>query len=135
MSVYFIACGGFIKVGFSDDPERRVRQLFKSGSRYTAPRAAYEARGTQTLLGWTYGNKGNERALHVALDDFAVGCEWFIDEPALRNYLTGLPEDGGHHYPALSRDGGPIWESLPEDERGGRNHALALSVYANRQSS
>jgi hypothetical protein len=121
MSVYFIACGGFVKVGFSRDPERRVARLFTSGSRYTAPRAAFEARGTQTLLGTVAGSKNDERMLHLALDDYAAGCEWFVDEPPLREYLASLTDDHRGLFAPLVRDGGPAWETLPNGERGGSN--------------
>lgn len=36
MSVYAISCAGLLKIGVSDDPERRTANLFKSGSRYSA---------------------------------------------------------------------------------------------------
>jgi hypothetical protein len=135
MSIYFIACGGFIKVGYSDDPVRRTARLFSSTSAYTAPRAAYEARGSQELLGYIYGDKADERRLQQALDDYAVGCEWFVDEPELRAYLSSLPEDGGIYYPPLKRAGGAIAETLPVGERGGCNADLALRALERRRSA
>ena len=131
MSVYFIACGGFIKVGFSEDPERRVANLFRSGSRYSAPRAAYEARGTQQLIGFVAGTKTTERAMHLALEDFAAGCEWFVDEPAVREFAaTCTPEE--EDYPKVTRLGGPV--EVPHCESGGGNVELALDLLARRSA-
>lgn len=136
MSVYFIACAGFIKVGFSDDPEKRCANLFRGSSRYTAPRAVYEARGSQELIGTIEGCKSTERRLHRALDDYYSGCEWFIDEPELRTYLLSLnPDDEDADFPPLRREAGPIWETLPSSEFGGRNVELALSVYDKRKQA
>lgn len=130
MSVYFIACGGFIKVGYSDNPERRAAKLFSSTSRYSAPRAAYQARGTQTLLGAIEGDKGTELQLHGALNDYAVGCEWFVDEPELRTYLAALDDDHDDDFLWLSRPTGRAWDTVPIDDRGGHNAELALQLVA-----
>jgi hypothetical protein len=130
MSVYFIACGGFIKVGHSDNPERRLANLFKSSTRYSAPKAVYEARGTQTMLRVIDGDLATERAIHDALDDFAAGCEWFVDEPELRDYIAAVEGDSWserRHYPKLDRAGGFV--DLPYEERAGSNAELALAVW------
>lgn len=127
MTVYFIACAGFIKVGFSDDPEKRTKNLFKSTSRYTAPRAVYAARGTQELIATIGGTKNTERAMHNALDDFYAGCEWFVDEPQVREFAaTATPGLG--EYPKVVRDGGPV--EVPKLEQGGRNIELHYELMA-----
>lgn len=130
MSVYFIACGGFIKIGFSDDPQRRVKNLFRSSSRYAAPRAAFEARDSRQLIGYIEGEKDAERRLHLALDDFAAGCEWFVDEPTLREYLAGLPvDDPDQSFVRLAREDGPVRESLTFGDQGGGNYELVIAVW------
>ena len=131
MSVYVIECAGLLKIGYSEDPERRVTNLFKSTSRYTAPRAAYEARGTQRLVHTIPGaTKQDERAIHRALDHYSIGCEWFVDEPDLWDVLqTFEPGD----QPTLAvRPEGPVWDSWPPADRGGRNAELAGSVLSKR---
>lgn len=133
MSIYFIACGGFIKVGYSADPAKRTANLFRSSSRYAAPAAAYEARGTQTLLGHIDGEKSSERALHIALRDYAAGAEWFVDEPELRVYLASLTDDHDDTFLPLTRPTGPAWKSIADADRGGSNVALALQVLARRR--
>lgn len=132
MSVYFIACGGFIKVGFSENPERRAVRLFSSTSRYSAPRAAYEARGGQALLGYIEGDKTTEARLHAALDDYSVGCEWFIDEPELRDYLASLTD--ADEFAPITRTAGPAWNTVPREECGGGNVELVMQVWANRRA-
>lgn len=120
MSVYFITCGPFIKVGYFAEPERRVANLFRSGSRYTAPAASYAVRGNQVLLRAIDGDKNTEAAVHRALEDFAAGCEWFVDEPAVRDFIATAGHDRDH-YRKVRRDGGPV--ELPHAERGGCNVA------------
>lgn len=130
MSVYFIACGGFIKVGFSDNPERRVKNLFQSGSRYTAPRAAFEARAERTLLRSIEGDKDTERTIHRALEDFYAGCEWFVDEPQLRDWIAAaMPDDRlrKRDYPKLVRLGGRV--EVPQGDMGGGNYDLNIAVW------
>lgn len=136
MSIYFIACGGFLKVGYSTEPEKRTANLFRSTSRYSAPRAAYLARGTQDLLGWVYGSKTDEARLHRAIEEYAAGCEWFLDEPALRTYLASLSEDvHDADFLPLTREAGPAWETLPHGERGGCNAELAMQMLERRRSA
>lgn len=134
MSVYFIACGGFVKVGYSDNPERRTAKLFSSTSRYSAPRAAYNARGSQELLGHIEGCKVMESRLHDALDDYAVGCEWFVDEPALRSYLSALVDDQ-EDFALLERVAGPARQTTPLTELGGHNDELAMQLLERRRAS
>lgn len=137
MSVYFIACGGFIKVGYSTDAEKRTRNLFRSTSRYSAPRAAYLARGTQVLLRQIEGDMGTEFAIHQALDEYAVGCEWFLDESALRDWIAAAEDDdrkARREYPTLTRHGGPAYEAIPRAERGGCNAELAYEVMAKQRA-
>lgn len=132
MSVYFIACGGFVKVGYSEDPDKRCANLFRGTSRYTAPRAAYEARGTQTILSVIEGTLSTERAAHAALEDFYAGCEWFVDEPAVREFaMTCTPEE--RDYPKVVREGGPVF--VPFGERGGGNAELAYRLLEKRRSA
>lgn len=131
MSVYFIACGGFIKVGFSNSPQRRTANLFRSSSRYSAPRAAYEARGTQALLRAIDGDKTTEYVIHEALSDFRAGCEWFVDEPAVRGFIATVEPDA-EVYPHLDREGGAV--DLPPAEWGGRNAGPSEQALAKQQA-
>ena len=127
MSVYAISCAGLLKIGYSDDPAKRTVNLFQSTSRYSAPRAAYEARGTQTIAVVIEGaDKFDERAIHEALDDFSIGCEWFVDEPPVRDLLAAFTP--GDMPETIERADGPAYEAIPLGEHGGQNVALALDV-------
>lgn len=88
MSVYFAQVGRYIKVGYSENPERRVRNLFKSETRYGAPRDV-TTDSPRHLIAAVPGELADEFAAHRALDDFRVSGEWFLDEPEVRTYITG----------------------------------------------
>ena len=134
MSLYVIECANLLKIGYSENPERRTAFLFRSTSRYSAPRAAYEARGTQRLVHVVPGaTKPDERMVHLALDDYAIGCEWFVNEPAVLDLVrTFKPDDMPER---IIRPGGPVWDTFPEGERGGSNYELAEAVLAKRLAS
>lgn len=133
MSVYAISCAGLLKIGFSDDPVKRTANLFKSTSRYSAPRAAYEARGTQALeFVIPDAGKSDERAIHHALDEFSIGCEWFVDEKPVRDLLAAFHIDDRPK--PVRRAGGPAWAAWPLSEQGGRNAELMYAVMAKRQA-
>lgn len=86
MSVYFARVGRYIKVGFSENPERRAARLFASATRYGAPKDI--GAGTpRELIGFVPGHLNEERTAHAALNDFRVTGEWFIDEPEVRDYI------------------------------------------------
>ena len=132
MSVYVIECAGLLKIGYSTDPKRRVAKLFQSTSAYTAPRAAYEARGTQRLVHVINGaTKADERSIHLTLDDYSIGCEWFVNEPAVLDFVRSFELDS---LPMpLTRPEGPAWESTPRSERGGGNADLAMALIEKRK--
>jgi hypothetical protein len=131
MSVYVIECAGLLKIGYSQTPEQRARNLFKSTSRYAAPRAAYDARGTQRLLHVIDGaTKQDERSVHSALDDYSIGCEWFVNEPAVIDLVRSFQIDD---LPSpLARPEGPAWKTMPRSEQGGGNAELAMELLAKR---
>lgn len=88
VSVYFAQAGRYIKVGCSDNPERRVRRLFSSDTRYSRPADCPVELSERRLLlvipGWT----DREGECHRALDDFRVVGEFFIDEPGVREFMA-----------------------------------------------
>ena len=105
MSVYFALVGDHIKIGHSDNPERRVRRLFSSATRYGAPAETSTALADRVTLRVIPGDLGDERAVHEALRDFAVGNEWFANEPEVREYIADLTPG---NYPRLPRPDGPM---------------------------
>lgn len=110
MSVYFIRVGRYLKIGFSENPERRCKNLWRSSTRYSRPwdLAMHEPR---ELLLAVEGDKDHEHRSHIALADFAVGCEWFIDEPEVRDFMTRVGDYCRvdlHPFPRVPRPGGPF---------------------------
>lgn len=92
MSVYFIRAGGYFKIGASRDPQRRCDRLHLSGTRYTFPVGVSLDPADRELYRAVDGWKSEEGQIHLALDDFAVGLEWFLDEPPVREFIDSLPD-------------------------------------------
>lgn len=106
MSVYFAEVGPYIKIGFSRNPERRVRNLFASTTRYSAPADTPMDLASRRLIRAIKGDKGTEFQIHRALEDFNVGTEWFANEPELREWIDAA--EYAEEYEPLRRAGGPI---------------------------
>jgi hypothetical protein len=94
MSVYFIRAGRYFKIGSSDDPQRRLERLTRSGTRYTFPADAPIGLHDRELYATVPGDLDAEAAVHSALDDFSVGLEWFLDEPEVRALADHLVSIG-----------------------------------------
>lgn len=107
-SVYFIQVGKYVKVGISENPERRCERLFSSSTQYAAPWDCPKERPARRLLGYVPGRLGDEFAAHQALSDFAVGCEFFIDEQPVRDYMARCIDAGRVlHEESIERADGP----------------------------
>ena len=110
MSVYFVRVGRYFKIGYTENPQRRFMALHKSGTRYTFPvDASWDIEDRQlykVIDGWM----NVEQAVHLALDDFAVGLEWFLDEPPVRDFIDALPDFEPYgdcpEFPRVEREGG-----------------------------
>jgi hypothetical protein len=105
MTVYFLGCEGRIKVGYSRDPESRIKELSTG------------APAKLTLLGRVDGSRKLESAIHRALRNCRESGEWFRDYRAVRvvmqEVLDGTFEErGDFKYPelmaALQRIAAPI---------------------------
>lgn len=110
MSVYFICVGRYVKVGFSDDPDRRFQNLHKSGTRYTFPVDASIKVEDRQLYRVVDGWKDAEEYIHIALDNYAVGLEWFLAEAPVFEFIDALPSFPSDRLirslPAVPREGG-----------------------------
>lgn len=80
--VYFIQAneGGPVKIGWSDNPKRRLNQL----------QAAHH--GTLNLLAAVPGGRDTEKSIHGRLDDYRVRGEWFEDCEPVREVMAALQE-------------------------------------------
>lgn len=81
-SVYFIECGGSIKVGFSTDVAARMQALATS-----APSAL-------TLIASIDGSFALEHAIHKYLRAHRVKGEWFDDCQPVREAIAALVNSG-----------------------------------------
>lgn len=82
--VYFIACGDFVKIGYSKNPEARLTQL-KQGrnakSRTLAPDGLDLAEAV--IVGCIPGEQETERELHRRLATYRAVGEWFRLSPTV----------------------------------------------------
>jgi len=125
MSVYFIRVGRYFKIGASDNPERRCDRLHKSGTRYTFPTDAPLGAEGRELYKVIDGWKDVEAGIHLALDDFSVGLEWFLDEPPLRDFIDALPTSGREQFPKVERVGGWCADEYERVQHGRAEREIA----------
>lgn len=106
--VYFIRTGGFFKIGQSDNPTLRFARLHQSGTRYTFPPGVSWAIKDREMHKVIPGDLSDERRIHLALDEFSVGLEWFLDEELVREFIDTLPANGLGRRPLtpVRREGG-----------------------------
>lgn len=139
MSVYVARVGRYLKIGFSENPERRVRNLWKSGTRYGRPWDLSVTEVPELLMVVEDADKSDERAHHRALADWAVGCEWFVDEPAVREFMQAMVNRGAHYsaprVERLERDGGPFVPVPFEDMLPERADEIDRMVANRRRAS
>lgn len=115
MSVYFARVGQYVKVGYSENPERRVRRLFASETRYGAPTDCPTGLAHRELLATLPGDTGPESVAHAALDDFRVVGEFFVDEPQVRDYLARCVRAGQVLAEVVTRADGPAYVPAPDE--------------------
>jgi hypothetical protein len=81
MKVYFLeAENGLVKIGYSGDVERRIRQLVAENAT------------SVKLLGTIRGGRQTERALHRALRCFHSHGEWYYPNDLLSKYIRNRAE-------------------------------------------
>lgn len=107
MSVYFIRLGPYLKVGYSETPERRFRRLFAGSTSYSAPWDCPRRLNARVLLGHVHGTKDDERTAHDALADFGVGCEFYLAEDDALAYVASCLERGAIPAAHVPRPTGP----------------------------
>lgn len=76
--VYFVECGGLIKIGTTNQMSERLRQISTA-----SPAAA-------TLLATQPGGCVAERATHAKFAHLRRHGEWFADAPELREHIEGV---------------------------------------------
>lgn len=112
MTIYFAQVGPYIKIGFSRNPERRVRRLFSSAT--PAPADCPRDLASRRLLRTIPGDLSVERAVHAAVDDFRVAGEFFLGEPEVYAFVTSVHPDA-FPFAKIDRPAGK-WEPPPPSE-------------------
>ena len=86
--VYFFECEDFIKIGFSLDPESRLRQIQVSGNGTTAPQNV-NMREVKMITA-APGSRSDEKALHDRFAATRDEGEWFKKSAELTDYVAGV---------------------------------------------
>lgn len=86
-TVYFIACGPYIKIGVSKTPEARLETIRAIGG-VRSPNGLNL--GQSKLLATEPGGHSRERQLHAEFDHLRDTGEWFRSDPELLDYINSL---------------------------------------------
>ncbi len=76
MSVYFARVKGYVKIGYSSKPYKRILTI-ATGTCLKPEDVTYG--DDVDLLGWVPGDRKVERAMHMRFADLHVVGEWFWD--------------------------------------------------------
>lgn len=117
--IYFAHIGDYVKVGFSTNPEKRVKTLRSPGERTIHPAlradgagpfipALEPLRSLHSVPTRRYPHDAESEA-HCALYQYHVNGEWFIGEPDLIAWIERQETD---RFSWLPRAGGPYHEPV-----------------------
>ena len=87
--VYFAKCGDYVKIGFSYQPEKRVRGLFK-GAALIRPADLDTAQPVELVHVLDDCTAKDERRLHALFTRWRVEGEWFRADADFWDALIGL---------------------------------------------
>ena len=79
--IYVISSGDAIKVGYSETPEKRLKQLQTGSSK------------PLFLLNTFWGDKQIEQKLHQALRDYSLQGEWFVSCKQVFDVIDGFRDN------------------------------------------
>jgi len=86
--VYFIRCEGFVKIGISRNPEKRLLNLQRSGNGTLAPPRIDLT--TAEIVTTELGGRAKESELHGVFASLRIVGEWFREASELTEYIDGL---------------------------------------------
>lgn len=86
--VYFIRCEGFVKIGISSNPEKRLQDLQRSGNGTLAPPRIDLT--TAEIVTTEAGGRAKESQLHNMFAYLRIVGEWFVEEPEITEYIENL---------------------------------------------
>lgn len=76
--VYFLLCNGLVKIGYSDNPYRRIKEHATSSP------------FPQKLIGLLRGGKPRERDIHAHFALYRHSGEWFFLDPYVRSEINRM---------------------------------------------
>lgn len=87
-SVYFIRCGGYVKIGASHSPQKRLDSIRAAGGGALAP-FLLDLSGAE-MIATEPGGFTREKALHARFKHLRHTGEWFTESPELSKYIELL---------------------------------------------
>jgi hypothetical protein len=93
-SVYFIKnlSSGHIKIGWSSDPERRIKELQPG------------AEGKLVLMATQPGGVETEASIHKHFKDLLFYGEWYIQDSSLLSYISDVSLDKYRYFDKNGKD-------------------------------
>jgi len=91
--VYFVRCGRYVKIGFSFDPNKRVRAIqseVRSGRARFVPEDIEHFRPMELIHVIPGCRMRDERTVHGLFDRFRVAGEWFRYDLAFQRQLAAM---------------------------------------------
>lgn len=85
--VYFIRCGGFVKIGASHSPQKRLDSIRAAGGVLTP--FLLDLSGAE-LVTTEPGGFTREKALHARFKHLRHTGEWFTEAPELTKYIEAI---------------------------------------------
>lgn len=110
--VYFFECDDFIKIGFSVNPESRLRQIQVSGNGTAAPQNMNTREAK--IITAAPGTRKDEMALHDRFAATRDEGEWFKKSAELTDYVAGVASTLDLH-----------WDNTDADLDAGRKNSTA----------
>lgn len=93
--VYFLRCGGFIKIGFTTNLHSRIDTITKSGGVLMPDGLPY---WTAELATATPGGMDDEKGLHKRFHHLRHTGEWFTEAPELTEYIDSIAQQETNHH-------------------------------------
>jgi hypothetical protein len=90
--VYFIRSGGYVKIGRSLHPERRLAHLKKDKGQTVIPE--YVDMNVAELVATLPGSRRVESKMHLRFSKYRVAGEWFTWSKEVREFVESLNSGG-----------------------------------------
>ena len=82
--IYFIICGAKVKIGFSANPEKRLKNLQTGNA------------ALLSLAATMQGTVEHEKELHKRFEGYNINGEWFSYKGELKAFILNIPRQPKH---------------------------------------